>query len=352
MRALRLFPAYKDHLWGGDTLSRLFGKTDAPSPLAESWELSLHPDGPARVSDGRTLAEALTPEALGKNASRFSSFPLLLKLIDAERDLSLQVHPTDAYAQSAGYAYGKTEAWYIVAAREGAGIYLGFRRKVTEKDVLCALEEGTLSELLSFLPVRAGECYLIPAGTVHAIGAGCLVAEIQQNSNLTYRLYDYGRRDALGNTRPLQIRDALAVAQRAPYTRTRAYLPVRGERTLALSRYFHAALLSLSGSVTVTADNASFRALLCTRGAGEIDGVPFSAGDTWLLPAGTEARLTGDAEFLSVSVRRYALRDQDGTLSLTDDLGRLHAKEKTDGTPSSRIRFLASLGLSEADIDN
>lgn len=352
MRALRLFPAYKDHLWGGDTLSRLFGKTDAPTPLAESWELSLHPDGQTRLSDGRSLADALTPESMGENASRFASFPLLLKLIDAERDLSVQVHPTDAYAQGAGYAYGKTEAWYILSAREGAGIYLGFRRVVTEKEILRAIEDGTLTELLSFLPVRAGECYLIPAGTVHAIGAGCLVAEIQQNSNLTYRLYDYGRRDALGNTRPLQIRDALAVAQRAPYARTRAYLPLAGERTLALSRYFHAALLPLLGDVTVLADSASFRALLCTRGAGEIDGVPFSQGDTWLLPAGTEARLTGDADLFSVSVRRYALTYADGVLSLTDDLGRVHAKEKTDGTLCARIRFLASLGLSEADIDH
>lgn len=351
MAAFRLIPAYKDYLWGGNTLASAYGKAGAPTPLAESWELSLHPDGLTRLPDGRTLADALTPRRMGENAACFSSFPLLIKLIDAASDLSVQVHPSDAYAMKHENSYGKTEMWYIVAAREGAGIYLGFRREVTEEEVRRAIASDTLTELLSFVPVRAGESYFIPAGTVHAIGAGCLIAEIQQNSNLTYRLYDYGRRDGAGNTRPLHIDKALAVLQRVPYTAPRVSLPVAEERTLGFCRYFHTALVSLRGERTIAADPSSLRALLCVRGSGTVDGAPFMAGDSLLLPAGECACVTGDGDLISVSVRRYALTEADGWLSLTDDLGRVHAKEKTDGTHPSRIRFLAALGLTEADID-
>lgn len=218
MGALKLVPAYKDYLWGGNRLACFYGKNGAPTPLAETWEVSLHPDGVTRLEDGRALSDFLTPLHLGKNAERFADFPLLIKLIDAAKDLSVQVHPSDAYALKNENSYGKTEMWYIVEAEAGAGIYLGFSRDVTEKEARDAIKNETFTDLLRFVPVKAGECYFIPAGTVHAIGAGCLICEIQQNSNLTYRIYDYGRRDASGALRPLHTEKAFSVMSLSPYT--------------------------------------------------------------------------------------------------------------------------------------
>ena len=349
MASFRLIPTYRDYLWGGDRLTAFYGKTNAPSPLAESWELSMHPDGPSCMADGRTLEEALTPVMLGENATRFAFFPLLVKLIDAARDLSVQVHPSDAYAMKYENSYGKTEMWYIVDATEGAGIYLGFRRDVTEAEIRTAIAENTLIALLRFVPVRAGECYFIPAGTVHAIGAGCLICEIQQNSNLTYRLYDYGRRDANGNTRPLHIDKALAVMHGKPYTPCGGFLPVEGEKTLGISRYFHAAECTLSGDTILFADHASFRALVCTKGEGTIDGEHIRAGDTYLIPAGERALLSGTLVLVSVSVRRYTISKKESELLLSDDLGRVHAKASSSDMTSEQ--FLSSYGLAPSDVE-
>ncbi len=349
MASFRLIPAYRDYLWGGDRLVSSYGKTNAPSPLAESWELSVHPDGLSRLADGRTLQEALTPAMLGENAARFAAFPLLLKLIDAARDLSVQVHPSDAYAMQHENSYGKTEMWYIVDATDGAGIYLGFRRDVTEAEIKAAIAENNLTALLRFVPVRAGECYFIPAGTVHAIGAGCLICEIQQNSNLTYRLYDYGRRDANGNTRPLHIDKALAVMHGKPYTPCGGFLPVEDEKTLGISRYFHAAEYTVTKDTVLSADVASFRALVCVRGEGKIDGAPIRAGETYLIPAGESALLSGDLTLITVSVRRYTASRDGDVLLLTDDLGRLLATARSSDTTIEQ--FLSCYGLTPSDVE-
>lgn len=189
---------------GGERLKRDWGKQTDLSPLAESWELSCHEAGPSVVASGewagRTLAQVLAahPQFVGTKAEKAGEFPLLIKLIDAAGPLSVQVHPDDDYAERVEHALGKTEMWYVLDAGEGAGIYYGFKRETTLKEMKAAIESNTLTELLNWVPVKKGECFFIPAGTVHAIGAGLLIAEVQQSSNLTYRVYDYGRLGADG----------------------------------------------------------------------------------------------------------------------------------------------------------
>ncbi len=294
----KLYPVYKDYLWGGNKLKERYGKITDLSPCAESWELSFHADGMTRLGDGKTLAEAATPADLGTRVAAFPAFPLMIKLIDAKENLSVQVHPTDEYAMANENSFGKTEMWYIVEGEAGAGIYLGFSRDVTREEYEAAIKEERLTELLNFYPVKAGECYMIPAGTVHAIGAGCLICEIQQNSNLTYRVYDYGRRDKDGNTRPLHIEKALAVSDLTAYHHT----PPTGD-LLATCPYFHVEKHTVGGELSLATNGESFHALTCVSGSGSIDGEPLAAGDTFFVPATHGAyTLTGSAKLILTKV--------------------------------------------------
>ena len=269
-----------------------------------------------------------------------------MKLIDAAQPLSVPVHPSDAYALKNENSDGKTEMWYIVEANERAGIYLGFKRNTSEEEIRSAIESDRLEELLNFVPVKKGECYFIPAGTVHAIGAGCLICEVQQNSNLTYRLYDYGRRDANGNTRELHVEKALAVIAPTPYRALGEFLPTVGERTLGLSRYFHASLVSLSGEHTLHVDEGSFLALFCVDGAGSVGGESVTLGDSLLLTAGSgDVSLKGNATFVAVSVRKYTVASFDGGYQITDDLGRVHARART------REELLSKYALTKEDFE-
>ena len=217
MEIVKLIPECKDNIWGGMKLKEKYGKQTEKNPVAESWELSFHKDGPTRLESGKTLQETVTETDLGENCKGFPFFPMLVKLIDAKQDLSVQVHPSDAYALKNENSFGKTEMWYIVEAEEGAGIYLGFKQDVTQEEYEKAIENTTLTDLLNFFEVKAGDCYFIPSGTIHAIATGCLICEIQQNSNLTYRVYDYGRRDKNGNLRELHVEKALKVTDLNKY---------------------------------------------------------------------------------------------------------------------------------------
>ena len=234
MEIQKLFPVCKNYLWGGNKLKEKYGKKTSCDPCAESWELSFHPDGKTLLADGKTLEESLTKKELGENACDFPFFPVLIKFIDAQSNLSVQVHPSDDYALAFEHSYGKTEMWYIAEADDGAGIYLGFKRDITLEEYECAIKDNSLTELLNFYPVSVGECYFIPSGTIHAIGAGCLICEIQQNSNLTYRVYDYGRRDKNGRERELHVDKAKRV------TDLKKYEPKQlSGNTLGVSKYFN-----------------------------------------------------------------------------------------------------------------
>jgi len=280
MKIEKLYPECKDYIWGGIKLKERYGKHTDKEVCAESWELSFHKDGLTRLQDGSALADCVEEKELGKNAKNFPFFPVLIKFIDAKADLSVQVHPSDEYALEHENSFGKTEMWYIVEAEEGAGIYLGFNRDVTKEEYETAIAEKRLTELLNFYAVKPGECYFIPAGTIHAIGKGCLICEIQQNSNLTYRVYDYGRKDKNGNERELHVDKALRVTD----LKKRETLISTGE-TLAKCKYFTVNKITVDGQVKLFADENSFECITCVEGEGSISGQTMKAGDSYFVPA-------------------------------------------------------------------
>ena len=298
MKIQKLYPECKDYVWGGNRLREKYGKVSDKFPLAESWELSFHNDGLTKISDGRTLMEAVTENELGERVKKIGRFPVLIKFIDAKDDLSVQVHPSDEYAIANENSLGKTEMWYIVEADEGAGIYLGFKRDVTREEFEEAILENRLTELLNFYEVKPGECYFIPAGTIHAIGKGCLICEIQQNSNLTYRVYDYGRRDKFGRERELHIDKAKKV------TRLERFIPKSfDDGILGSCEYFTANRVRVCDKTLICAGEDSFNAVTCVQGAGKIDGEPVRCGDTFFVPAGYgEYSLSGNMELIITRV--------------------------------------------------
>ena len=334
MEILKLYPECKDNIWGGVKLREKYGKQTDKDPVAESWELSFHKDGPTRLADGRTLQEVASSADLGENCEAFPFFPMLAKLIDAKQDLSVQVHPSDSYALEHEDSFGKTEMWYIVEADEGAGIYLGFKRAVTKEEYEQAIADHTLTDLLNFFEVKAGECYFIPSGTIHAIGAGCLICEIQQNSNLTYRVYDYGRKDKNGNERELHVEKALKVTSLDAYAYNPLSIQTEQGELLGLSRYFTTTSVRVNGQKTLVADKNSFKCLTCVEGAGEIDGKAVSVGDSWFVPAGYgKVILSGDMHLICAEVRKYYVGiDLGGTFikgGIVDDLGNIILEDKT-----------------------
>ena len=292
---IKLSPIFKDYLWGGDRLKKEFNKNSTLEKVAESWELSAHKDGQSVVASGPFVGLTLTEyvdrigrDALGINSAKYDYFPLLIKLIDAKGDLSVQVHPSDAYALANEGEYGKTEMWYVLGAEENASLYYGFARDVSREEYEAAIKEGRLTQLLNKVSVSRGDVFFIPAGTVHAIGAGLLICEIQQNSNTTYRVYDYNRRDKDGNLRPLHVAKALEVSclQKSPA------LPVIGDgddALLAECEYFAVRRLRFDGEGRITAGKESFVSLLVTEGEGSLcyDGgrLRFSKGDSIFIPA-------------------------------------------------------------------
>jgi len=325
MKIEKLCPAYKDYLWGGNKLKEKYGKKTDTTPCAESWELSFHKDGVSTLLGGEPIT-SLPKSYFGENVDDFSDFPLLIKFIDARADLSVQVHPSDSYALENEKSYGKTEMWYIVDAEDGAGIYLGFKKDVTMSEFESAIKENRLTDLLNFYPVKAGESYFIPSGTIHAIGKGCLICEIQQNSNLTYRVYDYGRVDKNGKARELHIDKAKRVTNLSAHKN----LAPLGD-FLGVSKYF--TVKKIYGNAKISADKKSFVSLTAVKGEGQIDGNPIVAGDTFFVPAGYgEIKISGDVEVIMSEVRKYYVGiDLGGTFikgAIVNDKGEIVIKDK------------------------
>lgn len=293
---IKLQPVLKDYLWGGEKLKSLFGRK-SDGIVAESWEVSVHRDGVSGiVGSNESFSDYLAknPRAVDE---RGGEFPVLIKFIDAAKNLSVQVHPNDEYARVHENDNGKTEMWYVVSADEGAGIYCGFIRDTDKAEFLRKVGDGTVEDLLNFIPVKAGDCFLIEAGTVHAIGAGCVICEVQQNSNVTYRVYDYNRLGADGKPRPLHVEKAVNVINFGAYRdHTASGEPTRfagGEiRKLAKCRYFRCRELKLGGSFTES-NPSSFTAINFICGSGEINGEKFVAGDGFFVPRGEEFTITG-----------------------------------------------------------
>lgn len=317
-----LQPAYKDYLWGGTRLIEKYG-INAPTPLAEAWECSTHQDGYSVIASGmlkgRTLAEVLReqPQLLGTRYAHLGALPILIKLIDAKKDLSVQVHPGDNYAVTHEQGErGKTEMWYVLEADSNASLVYGFNHDMSLERLQQSLQQGTVERYLQRLPVRANDVYFIPAGLVHALGAGVVVAEIQESSDLTYRLYDYNRTDKNGQKRQLHVAKALAVANRQKSSRPRQpvrilrYAPGSARELLCCCQYFVVERLLINtarsaGVVGIAAPLESFLVLLCIDGGGELlfDGgaLVFAKGSCIFVPAGMRGlRLQGRMTILTV----------------------------------------------------
>lgn len=296
MKITKTIPAFKDYIWGGNKLKNVYHKETALERVAESWELAAHKDGTSGFAgesfDLGTLFETRR-DLIGTNAEKFERFPMIIKLIDAKDNLSVQVHPSDEYALAHENSYGKTETWYVVEAEPGAGLYVGFNRDVTEAEFRTLIAENRLQEVLNFLPVKPGEWYFIEAGTVHAIGKGVVIAEVQQNSNLTYRLYDYGRVGADGKPRELHVEKGIKVSKLS------AYVP--DKRTSC--EYFSCEKIVLSGKKALTADETSFVAIVIMDGGFLLEGERYAKGDTVFIPAGHGAfTIEGEASAIIVRV--------------------------------------------------
>ena len=291
MEISKTIPATKSLIWGGTTLKK-WGKQSTEANIAEAWELSFRDDGPTLLPDGRALKDVATKKDLGAKVQHFPYFPVLIKLIDSESNLSIQVHPSDEYALKNENSFGKTEMWHIIAAKPGAGLYLGFKRETNEEEVRAKIKDNTLTDLIQFIPVKPGENYFIPSGTVHAIGAGVTLAEIQQNSNLTYRLYDYGRLGKDGKPRELHIGKAMKVVSFKPYEPIHFKTPIMGE-----CAYFRSVLGKVN-SGKIAAPKDSFASITFLSGEGIFNNEPFKQGDTFFIPAGKEGNLEGKGEYV------------------------------------------------------
>lgn len=301
MSAFPLTPACKDYLWGGNKLRTEYGVKSNLDPLAEAWVLSCHPDGPSVLPDGTTLPDYLAahPEAAGTHCKKFENFPVLVKLIDAKDDLSIQVHPSDAYALEHEGQYGKTEMWVVLEAEPDAFLYYGFREPITEEEFAERIRNNTLPEVLNAVPVKKGDVFFIPSGTLHAICKGIVIAEIQQNSNVTYRVYDYGRIGADGKPRALHIDQARKV--------TRLEKPVKQDFGSHLGQCDYFTTDSRTAPFAGTADETSFVHLLITSGQGTLavggDSFPLVPGASYFIPAASgEYRVDGSCTALETRV--------------------------------------------------
>lgn len=318
MQPEKLAPAFQDYLWGGTKLRDVYNKKCNLEKIAESWELSTHPAGESRLAggayDGLTLGEYLenNPQALGENPRRFDRLPVLIKFIDAKQPLSIQVHPDDGYAQRVEGEFGKTEMWVVLDREPGAFLYFGVDRPVSKEELRRRMEDGTLPQVLRRAEVQPGDVFFIPAGTLHAIGAGILLCEIQQNSNCTYRVCDYGRLGADGKPRPMHIEKALDVCSLVP-SDTGSHLgpvePLAGgtAQVVGACGYFHVRRLRVERALTLPVGAESFASLVITRGSGLLQGpqgdLPFQAGDSLFIPAGAgRLRLLGPAEGLLTTI--------------------------------------------------
>lgn len=332
MEILKLIPSCKDYIWGGHRLAEEYGKVIEGDVLAESWELSCHDDGASIISNGvwagKTLKEYIKEskeDVLGNNCKRFSDFPILIKFIDAKDNLSIQVHPDNAYALKNEGQYGKTEMWYVVDASEDAFLYYGFQDEISEEEFRKRIEEDTLLEVLHAAPVKKGDVFFIEAGTIHAIGKNILIAEIQQNSNVTYRVYDYGRIGKDGKKRELHVEQAIQVTKREPAQKRDTMYP-----HIAKCDYFTVDKINLDGKLFDKMEGfvteESFLSILVLDGEGTIQNqfgsLSYKKGDSLFLPAGSGSyQIVGRCDALVTTVGK-----KEDMVSLGIDIGGTSAK--------------------------
>lgn len=295
MKAVKLAPAYKDYIWGGENLKTKFNKKTDITPLAESWELAVHKDGNSVVAQGEyqglTLGqyiEKVGNHVVGTKADKAKDFPILIKFIDAKNDLSVQVHPSDEYAIKNEGQYGKTEMWYVLDCKQDSSIYYGFSRDISKEGFEKRIKDNTVCEVLNKVKSQKGDVFFVAPGTVHAIGAGNIICEVQQNSNVTYRVYDYDRKDKNGNTRPLHIQKAVDVINFQKAEKSEKSKDSK-DVILASCDYFTVRKLTVDEKCEVKIDNSSFHSLIVAEGSGTLllDGftMDIQKGDSIFVPA-------------------------------------------------------------------
>lgn len=297
---LKFQPILKDKIWGGQKLQQLLHKSTSSTKAGESWEISdvegdtsIVANGPLKGTSLKTLMDTYTSDLMGaKNFRQFGNkFPLLIKFIDAKQDLSVQLHPNDELAKARHNSFGKTEMWYVVQADPASNLIVGFNQEMTPELYVKHLEDKTLQSILNFDTVKAGDTYFIEVGRIHAIGAGVLLAEIQQTSDITYRVYDWDRVDADGNERELHNDIALeAFDFDMPDNFRVQYAPKSNVSTELVScPYFTTNVLEVTETISKQNTQDSFVIYMCVEGKAnlEVDGIvtEFSMGETVLIPA-------------------------------------------------------------------
>ena len=312
-------PLLKQTLWGGDKIIPFKHLNTKMEQVGESWEISgvkdfetIVANGPDKGKSLNQLVSEMKDQLVGKeNYERFGDeFPLLVKFIDAHQDLSIQVHPSDEVAHRQGKSHGKTEMWYALPSTPGAMLYNGLKQQITPEQYKQMVENDTITDALARYEVHEGDVFFIPAGRIHAIGAGCFVAEIQQTSDVTYRIYDFKRKDRNGNYRELHTQLAAESIDYTVLDNYRAeYEPLKNEGVqVATCPYFTTAVYDLTEPMTLDySELDSFVILIAVKGEGRLicngEEMPFQMGDTVLLPATTnEVRVEGEVKFLETYV--------------------------------------------------
>ncbi|MBQ3794692.1 MAG: class I mannose-6-phosphate isomerase [Butyrivibrio sp.] len=307
MAIWKLVPACKDYLWGGRRLVEEYGIKYEGEVCAEAWVLSCHKDGESLIADGelqgKTLSEAIQiygRKALGKNCEKYDDFPIMIKLIDAKKNLSIQVHPDDEYALKNEGQYGKTEAWFVLDAKEGSYLYKGFEKDISKEEFEERIKNNTLTDVVHKVFVKKGDILMITPGTLHAIGEGILLVEIQQSSNVTYRVYDYGRLGSDGKPRQLNIEKALDVTC---FSRN---VDIKGsDDHLCSCKFFTVDSIKTSDGAPYqgNADDSSFVSVIAIDGEGEIvcgaEKFAIKKGNSFFITAGSgEFIVSGNLEFI------------------------------------------------------
>ena len=317
MEIIKLNPVFKDYIWGGNRLKDDFGFDTGFDKTAEGWMLACHRDGMNTADggkyDGMTLESIIEKEGLekfaGKSCLRFPYFPVLIKLIDAFDNLSIQVHPDDEYARRVENEFGKTEIWYVLDALDGAELIYGFKKKITKDEFREAIKNNTLLDKLNRVKVKRGDLFFIEAGTVHAIGKGALIAEIQQNSNSTYRVYDYGRIGKDGKPRELHVEKALDVSKTEPPKYGIKPFEEENEhggyisQKLCKCELFTVDRYSVKSEVKLSTGEDSFNHILVIGGEGKINGKEAKKGGSFFVPANFgEYEISGEIEVLITKI--------------------------------------------------
>lgn len=307
MYPIKMNPVFKSYIWGGSRLKEKYGKNSPYDVTAESWEVAAHKNGESTAANGEykgmTIAEitaVLKEKLLGDKVYKGddTKFPLLVKFIDAKDNLSIQVHPNDEYAnKNENGESGKTEMWYVLEAEPGAGLIYGFKHDITKEQFEKSIKDNTLLEYTNFVECKKGDCFFIPSGMLHAICKGLIIAEIQQNSDTTYRVYDYDRRDKDGNPRQLHVAKAVDVTN-LHASKNSVNCDIKSGN-LVKCDYFTTDKITVDGVHEYHVDKDRFEILILCEGEASVNGVPCKKGDSLLIPAYIgDVKIEGQGVFL------------------------------------------------------